>query len=102
MNLPWFASLVPRPKNLFREERAMAWVEKSGKGFRLLFRLNNEKYTIGLNETDPREVEACLARVEENLRFVERGRLVGRAAMAEGTPERARGARRRAVAVLES
>ena len=54
----------------------MAWVEKRGKRFRLLFRLNNEKYTIKLKETDPREVEACLARVEENLRFVERGRLV--------------------------
>jgi len=38
--------------------------------------LNNEKYTIGLKETDPREVDAWLARVDENLRFVERGRLV--------------------------
>lgn len=53
----------------------MAWIEKRGKRFRLLFRLNNEKYTIGLKVTDPKEADACLARVEENLRMVERGRL---------------------------
>ena len=54
----------------------MAWVEKRGKRFRLLFRLNNEKYTIGLKVTDPKEVSACLARVEENIQLVERGRLI--------------------------
>ena len=54
----------------------MAWVEKRGKKFRLLFRFNNEKYVIGLKESDPKAVDVCLARVEENIRLVERGRLV--------------------------
>ena len=53
----------------------MAWIEKRGKRFRLLFRFNNEKFTLNLKAGSPREAETCLSRVEENIRLVERGRL---------------------------
>lgn len=53
----------------------MAWLERRGKRFRLLFRFNHERYHVNLKVADSREAESCLARLEENLRLVERGRL---------------------------
>jgi integrase len=53
----------------------MASLEKRGKRFRVVFRLGGEKYFASVKTTDKREAEACLARLDENLRLVERGRL---------------------------
>jgi integrase len=53
----------------------MASLEKRGKRFRVVFRLGGEKHFASVKTTDKREAEACLARLDENLRLVERGRL---------------------------
>lgn len=54
----------------------MAWLERRGGRFRLLFRLNRAKHYVNLKTTDGKEAEGCRARLEENLRLVERGRLI--------------------------
>jgi integrase len=54
----------------------MAWLERRGERFRVVFRFRNEKYHVNLKETAQKDADACLARLEENLRLVERGRLV--------------------------
>ncbi len=53
----------------------MAWIEERGKRFRLAFRFNDEKFTVNLKSTNRKDTQACLSRLEENLRLVERGRL---------------------------
>lgn len=53
----------------------MASLERRGNRFRVIFRLGGQKHHISLNATDQRDAEACLVRLEENLRLVERGRL---------------------------
>jgi integrase len=53
----------------------MAWLEQRGERFRIAFRFRGEKFRINLKATDPKEADGCLARLEENLRLVERGRL---------------------------
>jgi hypothetical protein len=53
----------------------MASLEQRGRRYRLAFRLGGQKYQVALKTEDRREAEACLGRVEENLRLVERGRL---------------------------
>lgn len=54
----------------------MAWIERRGKRFRLLFRMNGEKYSVGLKVTNQKAADACLSRVEENIHLVQSGRLV--------------------------
>jgi hypothetical protein len=54
----------------------MAWLEKRGGQFRIVFRFRNQKFHVNLKETDTKDADACLARLEENLRLVERGRLL--------------------------
>ncbi|MBX9583973.1 MAG: site-specific integrase [Gemmataceae bacterium] len=53
----------------------MAWLERRGDRFRIAFRFRGGKFGVNLKASDPREAEGCLARLEENLRLVERGRL---------------------------
>jgi integrase len=53
----------------------MASLENRGSRYRLAFRFGGIKYQVGLKNADRKEAEACLARLEENLRLVERGRL---------------------------
>ena len=53
----------------------MAWLERRGERFRVVFRFRSQKYHVNLKATDPKDADACLARLEENLRLVERGRL---------------------------
>jgi hypothetical protein len=53
----------------------MAWLEQRGKRFRIVFRFRNQKFFVNLKATDANEADSCLARLEENLRLVERGRL---------------------------
>ena len=53
----------------------MAWLERRGKRFRVVFRFKDQRFLAILKTTDTKEAEACLGRVEENLRLVERGRL---------------------------
>jgi len=53
----------------------MAWLERRGKRFRVVFRFKYQRFLAILKTTDTKEAEACLGRVEENLRLVERGRL---------------------------
>jgi integrase len=53
----------------------VAWLEQRGERFRVAFRFRGEKYRVNLKTTDRKEAEGCLARLEENLRLVERGRL---------------------------
>lgn len=53
----------------------MAWLERRGERFRVVFRFRNQKFHANLKASDPKEAGACLARLEENLRLVERGRL---------------------------
>ena len=47
---------------------------KSGK-YRVRFRFAGSEYNRTLNTTDPVEAKATLARVEEIIRLIERGRL---------------------------
>ena len=54
----------------------MASLEQRGNRFRVIFRLGGAKHHVGVKATDRKEAEAGLARLEENLRLVERGRLV--------------------------
>ena len=53
----------------------MAWLEQRRKRFRIVFRFREERLSVNLKATDQKEANACLARLEENLRLVERGRL---------------------------
>lgn len=53
----------------------MAWLERRGTRYRVLFRFRSQKYHFNLKASDPKEADACRARLEENLRLVERGRL---------------------------
>jgi integrase len=53
----------------------MAWLERRGERFRIAFRFRGEKYHVNLKADDSKEADGCLARLEENLRLVERGRL---------------------------
>ncbi len=53
----------------------MAWLERRGKRFRVVFRFQDQRFLAILKTADAKEAEACLGRVEENLRLVERGRL---------------------------
>ncbi|MFO0850732.1 MAG: tyrosine-type recombinase/integrase [Gemmataceae bacterium] len=53
----------------------MAWLERRGKRFRVVFRFQDQRFLAVLKTTDAKEAEACRGRVEENLRLVERGRL---------------------------
>jgi site-specific recombinase XerD len=53
----------------------MAWLERRGKRFRLLFRFNDVRYHVNLKASDMKEADACRVRLEENLRLVERCRL---------------------------
>src|SRR5262249_36771502 len=58
------------------EEIHMAWLEKRANRYRIVFRYGNQKYFQSLKKADEKEAYGCLARLEENLRLVERGRLV--------------------------
>jgi integrase len=53
----------------------MAWLEQRGEMFRIGFRFRGEKFHVNLKATEAKEADGCLARLEENLRLVERGRL---------------------------
>lgn len=53
----------------------MASLELRGRGYRVAFRLGGRKHQVAVKAADRKEAEACLARLEENLRLVERGRL---------------------------
>ena len=53
----------------------MASLELRGNRYRIVFRLGGTKSHVGVKTSDRKEAEACLARLEENLRLVERGRL---------------------------
>ncbi len=53
----------------------MAWLERRGERFRAVFRFRGQRFHVNLKAADEREADACLARLEENLRLVERGRL---------------------------
>jgi len=53
----------------------MASLEQRGSGFRVAFRLGGTKHQVVVKVTDRKEAEACLIRLEDNLRLVERGRL---------------------------
>jgi integrase len=53
----------------------MAWLERRQQHFRIVFRFRGERYNVNLKATAQKEANACLARLEENLRLVERGRL---------------------------
>lgn len=58
----------------------MAWLERRHDRFRIVFRFGPKKqkkkrYNVNLKATTQKEANSCLARLEENLRLVERGRL---------------------------
>jgi integrase len=53
----------------------MAWLERRGERFRLVFRFRGSRFHVNLKATDPKEADGCRARLEENLRLVERGRM---------------------------
>lgn len=53
----------------------MASLELRGQKYRLVFRYNRRKFQHALKTLDVQEAEACLIRLEENLRLLERGRL---------------------------
>lgn len=53
----------------------MASLEQRGNQFRVIFRLGGRKHHVSVKAEDRRDAEACLVRLEENLRLVERGRM---------------------------
>lgn len=53
----------------------MASIEQRGKSFRIVFRLNSQKFSRSLNTCSRRTAEASLARLEDNLRRVNIGTL---------------------------
>jgi hypothetical protein len=53
----------------------MAWLEKRGEQFRIVFRFRGDRLSVNLKATVRKGAKACLARFEDNLRLVERGRL---------------------------
>jgi integrase len=53
----------------------MASLEQRGRRYRIVFRLGGRKHSAAVKTADRREAEAYLARLEENLRLAERGRL---------------------------
>jgi len=54
----------------------MASLEQRGNRYRVAFRLGGEKQHVGVKAANRQEAESFLARIEENLRLVERGRMV--------------------------
>lgn len=77
MTLRWGYVDCPSPKIPFEYYRGccMAWLEQRGDKFRIAFRFRGEKFRVNLKATGEKEANGCLARLEENLRLVERGRL---------------------------
>ncbi|MCA9129178.1 MAG: hypothetical protein KDB22_18950 [Planctomycetales bacterium] len=53
----------------------MASIEQRGNSFRIVFRLNAQRFSRSLNTTSRRTAEAALARLEDNLRRVNIGTL---------------------------
>ena len=53
----------------------MASLEQRGNRFRIIFRLGGRKHHVNVKTEDRKDAEACLIRLEENLRLVERGRI---------------------------
>jgi integrase len=53
----------------------MASLELRSERYRIVFRYGGQKFQHSLKTTDPKEANGCLARLEENLRLLERGRL---------------------------
>src|SRR5262245_13779845 len=53
----------------------MASLEQRGNRFRIIFRLGGRKHHVSVKTTDRKDAEACIVRLEENLRLVERGRI---------------------------
>ena len=54
----------------------MASLELRSNRYRIVFRFAGAKFQTPLKTTDAKEASACLSRLEENLRLVERGRLI--------------------------
>jgi integrase len=54
----------------------MASLEVRGQRYRVVFRYGGRKFQHPLKTADQAEAESCRARVEENLRLLERGRLM--------------------------
>ena len=44
----------------------MAWLERRGKRFRVVFRFQDQRFLAVLKTADAKEAEACRGRVEEN------------------------------------
>jgi integrase len=53
----------------------MASLEVRGSRFRIIFRLGGRKHHVSVKSIERKDAEACLVRLEENLRLVERGRI---------------------------
>src|SRR5580700_4996873 len=67
----------PGPSVRFLEGNPMAWLEEhpTSGHFKICFRFGNRKLKKTVRTTSKREAEGALARFEENLRLLERGRL---------------------------
>jgi len=68
-----FVSLVPSVAE--RENRGMASIEKRGRTYRIIFRVNGRKFSRSLHTSNERQAIGSLARLEDNLRRVELGTL---------------------------
>ena len=53
----------------------MAWLEQRSGLYRVAFRHGGRKLHYSVGSDNHKEAKACMARLEENLRLVERGRL---------------------------
>jgi integrase len=53
----------------------MASLEQRGNHYRIIFRLGGRKHHVSVKAGDRKEAEACLVRLEDNLRLVERGKM---------------------------
>jgi integrase len=54
----------------------MASLELRSDRYRIVFRFAGKKFQTPLKTTEEKEAQGCLSRLEENLRLVERGRLI--------------------------
>jgi len=54
----------------------MASLEFRSNAYRVVFRFSGKKFQAPLKTADRKEAESCLGRIEENLRLLERGRLI--------------------------
>src|ERR1017187_2259404 len=74
--LPLCRWIRASPDLRWRRRLPMASLEFRSNAYRIVFRFRGKKFQCPLKTEDRKEAEGCQARLNENLRLLERGRLV--------------------------